>query len=122
MSFGARLIRRGALPFPSITVSKVSRNSSAPVDRTRTGARGLLEEFDSWPPSPPPSRNITFALFHWGAALSSAWYVRLLCEVSRTVWIFSIWAVWLLAKSQIRILVIYQRNHILELTYSQTRH
>jgi hypothetical protein len=51
---------------------------------------------------------------------ASAWSVRLLWVVSRTV--YSIWPVWPLAKSQIHILVIYQRSHLLELTYLQTRH
>ena len=46
--------------------------------------------------------------------------MRLLWVVSRTV--CSIWPVWPLAKSQMRVLVIYQRSHLLQLTYSQTRH
>ena len=46
--------------------------------------------------------------------------MRLLWVVSRTV--NSFWPVWPLAKGQIRILVFYQRSHLLELTYSQTRH
>jgi hypothetical protein len=37
----------------------------------------------------------------------SDWSVRLLWDVSRTV--YSIWPVWPLAKSQIHILVVYQR-------------
>ena len=41
-------------------------------------------------------------------------------EVSRTA--YSIWPVWPMAKSQVHILVIFQRNHLLELTYSQTMH
>ena len=53
----------------------------------------------------------------WGAG---AWSVRLLWVVYRTS--YSIWPVWPLAKSQIRILVVNQRSHLFELTYSQTRH